>query len=275
MTPNITFSCQKLLGTNKAGILKPDADGYWTVLGGGFNITTETNDYYPFTKYLEGCFKSSSAFMRRVTRGHLRGELSHPVRTAEYNTDNKWFARLRKIDFDRSCMHIGSVTLDFSNYRSHMNEAMIACILKIRPMKNQYGEQLLDSLNNPKEDTCFSVRTLTLDIPNGLSWIKQVYEMITWDYVPEPGVRNATKYHSPGLESLEDGGGNRLMAVSDSQQFSPEVIRQAMNDIKHGSRGTGMEGVSDDATAMNNLMNAYGMTAGKDSQILRPSAMRW
>lgn len=273
---NITFSCQKLQGVNKAGILKPDSDGYYTVVGGGFNITNESNNYYPFNKYLENCFKRSSAFMRRITRGHLRGEFNHPAPWAGM-TEAAWFARLREIKLERAAMHISDVTLDFNNYKSHLGETMVACILKIRPVKNEFGEQLLDSLNNPKEDTCFSVRTLTLDTPNGLNWRKDVYEMVTWDYVPEPGVRNATKYHSPGLESFQEpNSGPAVMASGQDYAFSPQTIRDVLYTAKHvDNNGTGLEAIAGDVEPLENILKAFGMESSKNSPVLRPAHLRW
>lgn len=259
---NITFTCQVLRGTNKAGILKPDADGYYTVLLGGFNIHNETGSYYPWNKYLQDIFLNhSSAFMRRITRGHLRGERGHPVRTAEYANDNLWFSRLREIRQSNWSHHIRNVTIDFENYRSQHNEKMVAVIGEIRPYDTPIGRLLKDSLDNPSEDTCFSVRTLTLDTPlGGMCWSKDVYECVTWDWVHEPGVRNATKFHSPGLESLQE------------TKFDPQVLKNHLHTVQNMPTGVGMES-NEDFSTLKSIMKDY--EAGEGSPVLRPASLRW
>lgn len=260
---NITFTCQTLRGTNKSGILKPDADGYYTVLLGGFAIHNEMGNFYPWNKYLQDIFTNhSSAFMRRITRGHLRGECGHPVRTAEYVNDQHWFSRLREIRQNNWSHHIRKVMVDFENHRSQHGEKMVAILGEIRPMATAVGQILKDSLDNPHEDTCFSVRTLTLDTPiGGMCWNKDVYELVTWDWVPEPGVRNATKYHSPGLESYQE------------TILSPQVVNDYLHTQQHNPVGVGVESADNDLSSLKAIMKQY--EAGTDSPVLRPSALRW
>lgn len=260
MPSNITFTCQTLRGTNKAGTLKPSGDGYWTVLLGGFNIHNESGNFYPFNKYLQDIFQKSSTFMRRIERGHLRGERDHP-RIEPGMTQQQYFSRLRYLDMRNWAMHIRSVELDFTNFRSHQNEQMVAVLGEIKPVGGPIGDMLLASLENASEDTCFSVRSLTMDIPLGGAWQKDVYECITWDWVPEPGVRNATKYHSPGLESFNE------------YKFDPAVVRKEIEAASTGGNGIGLESHQTDVTALRALLNDY--EAGSDSPVLRPASLRW
>lgn len=258
---NITFTCQTLRGTNKAGTLKPSGDGYWTVVLGGFGITNETGNYYPFNKYLQEIFLKSSTFMRRIERGHLRGERDHP-KILPGMTQQQYFSRLRYLDMKNWALHIRAVELDFNNFKSHKNEQMVAVLGEIKPVGGPIGDMLLASLENPSEDTCFSVRSLTMDLPMGAVWQKDIYECITWDWVPEPGVRNATKYHSPGLESF------------DEYRFDPAVIKNEIATIKHGGgAGYGLESCGGDTSALEVLMKDY--EAGANSPILRPASLRW
>jgi hypothetical protein len=258
---NITFSCQTLRGTNKAGTLKPSGDGYWTVVLGGFNIHNESGNYYPFNKYLEEIFLKSSSFMRRIERGHLRGEQDHP-KIQPGMSQQQYFSRLRYLDMSNWALHLRSVELDFNNFKSHRNEQMVAVLGEIKPVGGPIGDKLLASLENSSEDTCFSVRSLTLDTMMGMAWKKDVYELVTWDWVPEPGVRNATKYHSPGLESFGD------------YQFDPAVIRnEIITSQNAGGQGYGLESNFNDTTALQIMMNDY--EAGDNSPILRPTSLRW
>ena len=48
MSNRATYSCTALLGTNKAGVLKPDAEGYYTVVLGALNFYNSAGDFYPY-----------------------------------------------------------------------------------------------------------------------------------------------------------------------------------------------------------------------------------
>ncbi|QZA70951.1 capsid assembly protease [Erwinia phage AH06] len=262
MPANISFTCQTLRGTNKAGLLKPDENGYYTVLLGGFNLRNEMGNFYPFNKYLEEIFKASSTFMRRVERGHLRGEMDHP-QPWKGMTEREWFSRLRKIDMGNVSHHIRKVTLDFQNYRSQHGETMVAVLGEVKPAGGPIGDKLKASLDNPDEDTCFSIRTLTLDQPMVTgAWRKDVYELVTWDWVPEPGVRNATKYHSPGLESFQE------------YSFSPQTLKDVLVTSDNGTIGYGMESGGGDMTGLQSLLKDYQAEAGQ-TIVTRKPFMRW
>lgn len=258
---NITFTCQTLRGTNKAGSLKPSGDGYWTVVLGGYNIHNESGNFYPFNNYLKEIFQNSSTFMRRVQRGHLRGERDHP-KMLPGMTQAQWFSRLRYLDMSNWAMHIRKVELDFNNFTSHLGEKMVAVLGEIKPVGGPIGDQLLASLENESEDTCFSVRTLTLDTMVGATWQKDVYEQVTWDWVPEPGVRNATKYHSPGLESFQE------------HHFDADVVNEVIRSAKAmGNQGYGLESGGQDNSGLEAMLKDY--EAGDNSPILRPTSLRW
>lgn len=261
MPANISFTCQVLRGTNKEGLLKPDENGYYTVVLGGFNIRNEMGNFYPFNKYLEEIFKNSSTFMRKIEKGQLRGECDHPT-PWKGMTEREWFSRLRKIETSRVSHHIRKVTLDFNNYRSQHGETMVAVLGEVKPAGGELGDKLRASLENPDEDTAFSVRSLTLDQPMVTgAWRKDIYECVTWDWVEEPGVRNATKYHSPGLESF------------DSYQFSAQTVGDILLSGNSGV-GYGLEADAADPQPLRDLMKDYQIEAG--SKIMtRKSFMRW
>ena len=44
---SINYSCTALVGSNKSGVLKPDADGYYTVVLGALNFFNSAGHYYP------------------------------------------------------------------------------------------------------------------------------------------------------------------------------------------------------------------------------------
>jgi len=258
MSANITFTCQTLRGTNKAGLLKPDANGYYTVVLGGFNIRNEMGNFYPFNKYLEQAFQNSSSFMRRITRGRLWGECNHP-KPWPGMTQDQWFSRLRELVPDRFSHHIAGVTLDFDNFKSQHGETMVAVLGRIRPVNSAFGNQLKGSLDNPEEDTCFSVRSLTLDTNMGMAWQKDIYELATWDWIPEGGVRNASKYYSPGLESFQEW------------KFDAQTVQNVLYSAKNGNTGMGLEAIEGETASLEAILGAIGFDGGN----AKSTALRW
>ena len=50
MSQRATFSCTSLMGTNKAGVLKPDENGYYTVVLGALDVYNSAGDFYPLNR---------------------------------------------------------------------------------------------------------------------------------------------------------------------------------------------------------------------------------
>lgn len=198
---NIKFTATKLDGKNKQGLLKADENGYYEIVIGGLNTFNSAGEYYT----LEGAkslFEESSIFMRRVKSGNLRGELGHPKRLPG-QTMNDYFQRILSIDENNVCCHISEVWLDhtYGKRNPHLgNKDLVAIIAKVKPCGPK-GFVLEQSLNNPKENTCFSIRALTKDFMQRGTTHRILQQIVCWDMVNEPGLALANKYDSPALES--------------------------------------------------------------------------
>jgi len=59
------------------------------------------------------------------------------------------------------------------------------------------------SLDNTNEDTCFSVRALTKDTLENGRTIKRVIDIVTWDWVSNPGIRKASTFSKLSSESAD------------------------------------------------------------------------
>jgi hypothetical protein len=68
---------------------------------------------------------------------------------------------------------------------------------------------------------CFSIRSITEDYQVGRKTYRDIVEVITFDYVNEPGIHIAEKYKSPALESISKG----LEVL-----VTPEDFSKACND---------------------------------------------
>jgi hypothetical protein len=197
---SFSLSCTALVGTNKAGTLKPDADGYYQVVLGALDVYNNTGAFYPEATARQ-LFQASSSLMRRIASGNLRGEYGHPTPEPGMSMD-AFVARVRRIDEDRICMHIRKVWIDYS-FKNLKGQPIIAILGEIRP-SGPRGPALKDQLENRFEDVCFSIRSLTHDFNSGGRLTKNFKMIVTWDYVNEPGLDVARKWNSPAMESLKE-----------------------------------------------------------------------
>jgi hypothetical protein len=226
---NATYGCTALVGTNKAGVLAPNPDGYYKVVLGGLNVYNSGGAYYPYNDDAKRLFDESSTFMRRVASGTLRGEMGHP-RMLPGMSERQFMSRVMDILETNVCCHIRSVTLDFDNVRDNNGNKIIAIIGEITP-SGPMGPALKASLDNPSENVCFSIRSITNDVPiNGILY-KNLKSIIGWDCVNEPGLANSTKWKSPSLESY-----------GEERKLSPVQLQLIVDNTKRmRSSGVSME----------------------------------
>lgn len=199
----INFNCTILMGTNKAGSLKADAAGYYEICLGGFDCPNSGGAVYPFSSARKLFEDQSSALMRRVSAGNQRGEYGHPKRQPGQSLAD-YIRRSCRIEETMVSHHIRDLEIDDSRIKGSDGRTIISVIGQVRPT-GPYGDTLAAQLENEKENVAFSIRCTTDDRPiigGGLE--KHIRNIITWDYVNEPGISTATKFHSPSLESVVD-----------------------------------------------------------------------
>lgn len=230
MSNKVIYECQALTGTNKVGLLKPDANGYYELVLGAYDFHNEAGAFYPLEP-LKKLMENSSPLMRRIRDGYVKSECGHPRMTPGMS-DRDFLMRVCDIQETNVCAHIKSIELD--DERVMHNGQKVAAIIGMVKPSGPKGDALEKSLSNPDENVAFSVRSLTNDYwtPAG-KLIKEVDEIITWDLVNQPGINVANKYRSPALESH----GFDLKTVRDAAQkmqgvgFGMESANQILNNI--------------------------------------------
>jgi len=200
-TRSAVFSCTALQGTNKAGDLKPDENGYYTLVLGALNVFNSAGAFYAL-KGSEDFFKESSVFMRRVQSGCLKAECGHPKKSPAMSMRD-WLNRVMSLEETNICCHIADVWLDYQNVKDENGRPIVAIMGKIKPAGPR-GPALKEALDNPRENVCFSIRSLTDDRRENGVIVKYLNTIVAFDWVTEPGINFARKYFSPALESLTE-----------------------------------------------------------------------
>lgn len=258
-----SFSCTALMGTNKVGLLKPDSEGYYTMVLGAFNAFNSVEQYYPVEPALE-LFHPDSALQRRIKNGALRGELGHP-RKLPGMSDRDFLTRIADIVEQNVCVHIADVTLIPQGMRDEQGRPVTGVIGRIKP-SGPHANVLQAQLDNPKENVCFSIRSITNDRWERGRYTKYLRAIYTWDNVNEPGMSNAKKWYAPGLETLQE------------VLMDEAAIRSVARSInRRGDATTGLESAKD--KVLRQIMSDLGMKPDSEeeskSKIILPGSARW
>ena len=254
MRQSVRVGSTMLAGTNKAGVLKPDSQGYYPCPVGAYNSFNSGGFLYD-EKSGVAMFTPGSQLMRQVEKGVLYGEFKHPELQPGMR-DSDYITRIRKVDPDRWSHHIREYELVPSTDEQGRSITMVIAWLK--PF-GPFGEYVEASLKNPAQNTYFSVRSITID--DMARRIKFTREVITHDFVGEGGIYVAQKHRAPSLEDFDN-----------SVEITPTCLHELAREQER-LRGLGFESSGADYSK---LIKELGWERVKrDPVSRRPSFMKW
>lgn len=202
MQERLLYTSTRLRVSGKQGILKPDAEGYYTHPVGAFNCVNSNDEVYTLEN-IDNIFKSSSDLMRKVANGKLFGEWGHPDMLPGENA-NQFMGRACRVNDKDTCVFFKDIWSD--NKVSAEMQAYgvpadaVVTMARLKPMGAKW-EALERALQDPNVNTTFSGRFLTRDrIHRGKTYVI-VESVVTWDAVTEQGIPAAEKWLSPRLET--------------------------------------------------------------------------
>jgi len=201
MEGKIVFTSAKPNVNNKK--LEKDDAGYYYITLGALNVFNSAGEYYITDGVREMFEDKSSTLMRRIKSGFLKSEVGHPKLQPGMNK-NQFFNRNLRIEETNVCVHIRDLELVNTDNDSGMgnNTKTILVMGWVKP-SGPKGDFLQKALDNPDENVAFSVRSFTKNSYVHGTTIKQIVQLITYDYVTEPGIHYATKNKSLGIESMD------------------------------------------------------------------------
>lgn len=205
MNPNIMFSATKLPMLGKKGKITPDADGYYELVVGGLNVWNNTKSWFYVADGVRELFGANSLLQRRVENGCFRAEVNHPKQKPG-ESDEAFFNRMLDIDRDNVCAHFKKIWLDEDFGKKNPqygNPNLIAIMALVKPSLPK-GAILQESLDNPNENVCFSIRALSKEGFVGGRRIRVMEELVSIDFVNEGGILVASKWDSPATECIDN-----------------------------------------------------------------------
>lgn len=193
MSASITFSAIRTSAKNTN--VKVDENGYYFVTLGAFNVFNGAGDFYLDEGAKDLIENKSHLLARRLANGYLKGEAGHP-QWAPGMTKAQFYARNLKIDLANSSHHIKDITLRETGEKSGVNGTGKVVVVEawVKPTDNDLGRQLKADLDDPEINVAFSIRSFTKDQKiSGINF-KKLLNIITWDWVLEPGIKRANKW---------------------------------------------------------------------------------
>lgn len=196
----VVFTTTKSNGDNRK--LEKDDNGYYKVTLGALNVFNSANQYYTLTDDVKKLFtEDSSVLMRRIKSGALKSEVGHP-KLLPGMTKNEYYARNLRIEETNICAHIRDIMLEETNIDSgYGNGDKVVLITGWIAPSGVHGEALKKDLENPDVNVAFSIRSFTQNKMIAGTLVKKLRQVVTWDWVNEPGVSYATKWKTLGIES--------------------------------------------------------------------------
>lgn len=219
----IRLSVSAIVGTNKKGIIKPDADGYRDMTVGGLGIRNNGGHLY-VEKEASDVFTKASSFMRRVRSGKLYGEYGHPKKHPNERMD-EFVRRSMYINEEMKAVHHRDVWLLTGKDIPGAPAGAVGIMSSLKP-SGPYAAALEGDLSNGYENTAFSIRALSKDVNIGGEIARCITVPITFDAVTEQGVGIAEKWKSPNMESYEIT--DQIIPMGTLVKISDEIIRSPL-----------------------------------------------
>lgn len=191
---NIAFDISSALyveGAQKT--YSPDKNGVFKnfpvlVIG---KVSRNNKDYEP-NSMVEALTSPNSIFVKKLRMGQLQGEYGHPLVTREEDLPRIAIVDPTKVSHAIHNVHCGETT----------EKGHTIVYADIEPC-GPYGKYLLESFQNPRMNTAFSLRSLVAKIGQRGNVIRQrVTALITIDAVDAPGYAEASKVRIPAMEGV-------------------------------------------------------------------------
>lgn len=236
----LTFSAIKVHDQNKE--VKQDSSGYYYVTLGALNCYNSAGAYYVADGVKDLIENQSNLFARRLANGYLNGEMGHPDFLPGMS-HNDFLLRNLKIEQSNISHHIKAVELIPTDEESGLpgGGKIIKVMGWVKP-SGEKGSFLKEALDNPDCNVAFSVRSLTNDTPVKGVIMKKIIQIVTWDWVVEPGIKCANKWSTLAMESFDimsiniadlEKALDKQSKLGISSESNTNDIRCMLNEVKH------------------------------------------
>ena len=220
----IQYTPYNVSAPTKSGVMKPDAQGRYTVVFGGLNTFNASGIWFTLEES-DKMFSSSSAFQKNIAEGTISSENGHPVRPPGME-DEAWVERFLGLEEARFTNTVEKVWLDpdyakkFNDKRIDKNTVVIMGLVK---PAGELKHIIEDIIKNPNQNLCFSIRCITDTYTRNSVKVKVIRGVITFDLVYSGGLIFSKKSFHPSTESISEMGRKdalRILSEMDEERLS-------------------------------------------------------
>lgn len=221
-----TYASVSLPTPGKKGVLKELDNGYYEIILGAFGAFGNGGWLYDEASAIK-YVQSSPDFLELIANRRLRSEWGHPVRVPGMS-DAAWFERVCTILESNWSSHIRKIHLSKDVVKDEKGRAVVAVIGEVTPC-GPHAEAFKRCLENPDEDVNYSIRSFARR--DFSTYRKHISKIVGWDNVWQPGIKVASKYLTPSLESASNVS-DMLDSVESSlyTEFHLDGIRQQLQN---------------------------------------------
>ena len=217
---SITINLESIISpVGKYGKVTKNENGAYNVIVGAVEIYNTNGDFYEYTPLVRSLFAKGSPLMQRVEAGEVEIENNHPRPTFGME-EGVWLQRLLHIEKDNVCGVFRSITMDENTTTIPNFPKPVYLIRATVEPSGKLGNLLEKDLNDPSNDTAFSIRSFSNVRLVGPTKVNELKLIVTFDKVGRPGVPVAKKSMWSTLESCG-------MTVDGS------VLEKVINDMKN------------------------------------------
>ena len=198
---NLALTGIKTYSTNTS--IRKDESGYYEFILGAVNSLNSCNEFYLKDGIEKFINDENYMLARKLKNGYLNGELGHP-KYLPGMTQEAYYARNLNVDIQNVSHHIKSVWTQESSIHSGIIGKGNKLLMKgmVKP-SGVHGKILQEHIDNNDANTAFSIRALTVNSNRAGVTYKSIVQIITWDWVLEPGIQQANKWANLTTESID------------------------------------------------------------------------
>lgn len=206
---SVTFCIESIAPGNGRMKFEQDDGGFYIgVPIAALGVSTRNNSYYDVESFVSHLQNPAMPFNQLLRNRELYGELGHPpIAGLEHNLA---IARIREVR-EANTSHLFKKI--YTGPKLESGGRIVYADLKPVNLSGP-GARVKESLDDPEQNTAFSIRTLTSNVQKGSISYRKMVQFITADYVNNPGYIEAMKsFAQIGNESFSAGANDDFMSL--------------------------------------------------------------
>lgn len=219
--------------------IEQDEQGWYKVNLGAINAFNAHGAFYLQDGVNELLHNPESRLAQKLANGYLIGEMEHP-KISHHMSNEEVFMAVSHINRENQSHHIKKIEIVDTGISPGKGfpGTILQLVGWVKPCGPK-GQYLKECLDDPEMNTAFSVRALTSVGRVGMTEVRKIESIITFDWVTEPGIPSANKFDTQRV-SIESYNNSMLNSIELPYKYSIADL-QSIAERNSKVSGAGME----------------------------------